>query len=156
MRPATVALVVMMTGWAGSIRTSGECLGVRPLDAKRAASLVFEGLVAKVERLTPYESAATLKVHRVWKGDVRNEITVYYRAMSIDGPVLNKGERRIIFAVPQTPAMRPYGSSPDTPLRQAWVPPCSGSWPADESVVRQLGRSHEPKDPAKEVKRVLH
>jgi hypothetical protein len=136
---AAITLVIALTP------TGGDCVSVTASDAKREAALVFEGVVKTIERAKSGEFAATLEVQRVWKGDVPTEITVYY-LQTIEGPLLNEDERRIIFAVRQTPAIRrAFGISDDWPLRDVWVPPCSGVSLADESVVRHLGRSRPPK-----------
>ena len=120
-------------------RLSAECVLI-PVDrSKRDAAVVFEGIVTNVEHLKGGEQAATLTVHRVWKGDVPPEITVYF-VPSIDGPSFDKAQRRIVFAGPQTHRDR-RDVAADAPHREAWVRPCSGSQVVEDETVRQLGRA---------------
>lgn len=145
MRLWTVVTAVLVVSVGTNVALRAECIAVSPADAKRGAKLVFEGTVTKVEALNHPEYAATLTVDRVWKGTVPKDITVYY-AGSIDGPALKEGDRRILFAVRQTPAMRKAsGLSSDSPSRDVWVPPCSGAWSADSAVLMQLGPGRQPK-----------
>ena len=143
-----VAGIALLVAWAwAGVAVRAECIALSVPNAKRTAVLVFEGTVTKVETLHHPESAATLNVHRVWKGDVPTEITVYYLSDPLDGPWLKEGERRIIFAQHQTPGMRKArGIAADSPMRDVWVPPCSGVWRPDDDLIKQLGRAREPKD----------
>ena len=145
MRAAVVMATIVASGPA-DVGFSAECIAVSIADAKRGATLVFEATVGEVEALNHPEYQATLTVHRVWKGDVPKQITVYY-APSVEGPSLKEGDRRIIFAVRQSAAMRKaLKILPASPSREAWVPPCSGAWSADASVIEQLGRARPPND----------
>jgi hypothetical protein len=140
----TLLLCWALTGWASS--ASGECIGLKPRDAKKRAAKVFEGVVAEVyESGNGKELAATLDVERVWKGTVRRRITVYF-VQSLDGPYFHAGRRVIVFAQPQTPELRNLASlSPDSPHRSDWVPPCQCLAEPREETVKQLGRSRAPR-----------
>ena len=132
-------VLVLITG----PRLSAECVLI-PVDrTKRDARVVFEGTVTNVEHLRGRERAATLTVHRVWKGDVPPEITVYF-VPSLDGPSFDNAQRRIVFAGPQSQQdRRDVGA--DAPYREAWVRPCSGSQVVEDETVRQLGRARPPR-----------
>lgn len=145
MNHSALAILVVCACTVLPSAAHADCIGVRVVDAKRNAALVFEGTVTKTELVKHPEYETSLIVHRVWKGNVPKEITVYH-IVSSEEPPLPVGERRIIFAVRQTPVMRKAaGGSEDVPLREVWLAGCSSAWPADEFVVRQLGRSHAPK-----------
>jgi hypothetical protein len=136
--------ILVVWGFGVPLPARAECLAGRVTDMKRGAVLVFEGTVTKVDRLETGEYASTMSVHRVWKGHASEVITVYY-VPSLDGPVLEEGMSRIVFAVRKTPMCpRMPGMLVDGPPRDAWVPPCCGTAGAMETVRRQLGRSHKP------------
>jgi hypothetical protein len=123
-----------------------ECLGSTTSSQKRRAAGVFEATVASITPLERGEFAATLDVHRVWKGDVSSTTTVYFFSPSLDGPFVQDGNRYIFFVEPLNPAARKmYGLPADHPQRRNWVPPCGGSVPPVESVVRQLGQTRKVK-----------
>jgi hypothetical protein len=111
-----------------------------------SADFVFEGTVTKTESLDRDEHSTTLTVHRVWKGKVHREITVYHR-VGLDGPHFKEGLRVVVFADRQTEndQMTSDRLPTDVP-RDAWVSACS-TWVADERVRKQLGRSHGPEGP---------
>jgi hypothetical protein len=68
-----------LVSFIGVPRVSAECILIPVKHAKPQAAIVFEGTVREVVRLANAERAATLTVHRVWKGEVAPEITVYFR-----------------------------------------------------------------------------
>jgi hypothetical protein len=121
-----------------------ECGAVTIEDLKHGADLIFEGTVTNVDRLETGERASTMKVDRVWKGTVHEMVTVYY-TRSLDGPYLEEGVRRVVFAHRQKAnGPRTYDMVPDGPLRNAWVFQCGGTAGAMATVRAQLGRSHKP------------
>lgn len=113
-------IAVLVCGVLSSTGVRAECVAVGLKKAKDTATLVFEGTVRRVVRLESPEYAAELQVHRVWKGTVPDEITVYYAA-SLDGPTLREGDRLAIFAIRQTETVRRASGIPDDrPVRDAW------------------------------------
>ena len=130
-------VLALLPPWRGS-----DCVAVTVSDAKRAAILVFEGTVTSVTVLKHPERQAVFRVHRAWKGNVGEDVTAHY-AESVEGPMLNVGDRRIVFAVRHTPEVGKVVGTGDGVRREFWVPPCSGAWNVDESVVKQLGRPIE-------------
>ena len=144
---------------------AAECVAIRNFARveKHYATFVFDGTVLRVEQMaadgtrTPVEVdelfprekdyyarqfAATLDVHRVWKGDVSKTFTVYF-VWNWDGPVFKVGQRQIVFAHHQS--QKPPGSDPSAPLRNPWVGGCSGYAANDKDVLKQLGRARKPK-----------
>jgi hypothetical protein len=83
--------------------------------------------------------AAIFQVHRVWKGKVPKEFTVYF-VPNGDGPSFRKGQRGVEVANPQTER---HGDNPAVPLRSVWVGPCEGL-PQTNETLKQLGPSHKP------------
>jgi len=127
-------------------RADADCAAFTIPGIKRSAELVFEGTAVKVGPVEPGgELAATLQVHRVWKGNVPEETTVYYVG-STEGPDFPIGMRSVIFAWRLTPeSQRRYGDlAPHGPAGAAWVPSCSGPVEANQRVLKQLGRSRKP------------
>jgi hypothetical protein len=155
-----------------SINAAGECVGMKDSTQRwmRSAAFVFDGTVTRVEDIAPdgtrtnvddytgdlnyrylpgepylREYAATFQVHRVWKGKVPKEFTVYF-VPNWDGPSFKKGQRQIVFAMSQTPETpRPRHSNSlgqPAPMPEPWVEPCTGlAW---DNKNTQLGRSHKP------------
>jgi hypothetical protein len=123
-----------------------ECVNLSPRDMKRYAAFVFDGTVTSIESLETGEYVATLEVHRVWKGKVPANVSVYY-VQTIDGPSFEERQRTIIFAAPQTASIRKNYHLPATaPHRTFWVGSCSGLSPDDHVSIKQLGRSRKPSD----------
>jgi hypothetical protein len=88
--------------------------------------------------------AATITVHRVWKGNVSSETTVYF-VPNVDGPFLRPGVRQVVFARPLTEGMRKmYNIDARAPDGVPWVTPCSGVSSDDAEALKQLGRSRSP------------
>lgn len=142
-RARCLLLSVLLLLTVTQLWLAAECVLIPVDQAKRNAAIVFEGTVTNVAHLKGGERAATLSVHRVWKGPVPPEITVYF-APSIDGPSFEKGQRRIVFAGPQTDQTR-RDVAADVPTRSVWVYPCSGSEAVEDKTMRQLGRARPPK-----------
>ena len=102
------------------------------------------GIYSRLEDAHFREFASTLKVHRVWKGDVLETFTVYF-VWNVDGPFFKVGQRQIVFAHHQAEGIRKFlGTDPRAPLRNAWVGPCSGYSAEDKRALKQLGRAREP------------
>ena len=127
---------------------AADCIAPDPDRLKKAATRVFEGTVTKIVALDHSEYAATLTVHRVWKGKLARETTVHFRA-SLNGPDFEEGKRLVVFAQPLTAAamrkdfVTPAGAVP----REAFVFGCGGTMPPVEVVLKKLGRSREPSPP---------
>ena len=121
------------------------CVNGSVSDQKREAGVVFDGTVSEIE---PVQGgwAATMDVHRVWKGKVAARVTAYYR-ISIDGPVFKKGQRAVHFGqiktgkeLPDLPTLIPAGA----PVGSIWIPPCSGLSVEDRDSIKKLGRASKP------------
>jgi hypothetical protein len=109
----------------------------------------IDGTFPRDEDLYPREFAATLEVHRVWKGDVPKTFMVYF-VWNVDGPSFKVGQRQRVAAHRQTADTRKFfGTDPRAPQREAWVGPCSGgtySPGADyKDTDKYLGRGRTPK-----------
>ena len=156
-----------------SISGAAECVymqGILPAQ-KRAATYVFDGTVTRVEHVAadgtrtnvdhvadlallmqPRDNymrvyAATMEVHRVWKGDTSKQITVYF-VPNVDGPNFSRGSRKVVFAHRQTEQIRKTLSiDPSDPPRDAWVLPCSGVRWDDKKSLQELGQSRKPSVP---------
>lgn len=80
MQPALLATAI----FAASVTIAADCVEVFSLKDrlkyhKREATFVFDGTVTGVKRVgDSHERAATMEVHRVWKGNMSEEITVYF------------------------------------------------------------------------------
>ena len=147
---------------------AAECASLSDDAARslRAGNFVFDGTVLRVDlvasdgTLTPVDDVAgiysrledahlrefvsTLKVHRVWKGDVSETFMVYF-VWNMDGPFFKVGRRQIVFAHHQTEGTRKFfGTDPRAPLRNAWVGPCSGYPAENKTALKQLGRARKP------------
>jgi hypothetical protein len=144
MRKSTVAFFVLVLASPSSVHADCSAGGT-VAGMKRWAALVFEGTVVKIDRLEhENEAAATLRVHRVWKGQVTEDMTVYYTQGS-DGPFFEVGSRGVVFAFRLNPkAEQPYYVVPHAPAGAAWVPPCTGPSPLNEAGLKELGRSRKP------------
>lgn len=145
MKKSTLAFFVLV-GLAFPFSVHADCLaGGTVAGMKRSAAFVFEGTVERIDRLEhENEAAATLRVHRVWKGHVTEEMTVYYTGGS-DGPFFKAGSRGVVFAFRLNPnAEQPYYVVPHAPAGAAWVAPCTGPSPLNEAGLKQLGRSRKP------------
>jgi hypothetical protein len=145
MRKSTLAFFVLLSFTLPST-VHADCSGGGTVKGmKRSAAFVFEGTVERIERLEhENEAAATLRVHRVWKGHVTEEMTVYYTQGS-DGPFFKAGSRGVVFAFRLNPnAEQPYYVVPHAPAGTAWVPPCTGPSPLNEAALKELGRSRKP------------
>jgi hypothetical protein len=168
-----VATAICFAGMSAGLRADCVVLGDPVLRAKQSAAFIFDGTVTRVEHVASdgaragvddypdnlmglmqpqdrylREYAATLKVHRVWKGNVSKEFTVYF-VPNWDGPSFKKGRRQIVVAVRQTAEMRRppvhhNGLDPEAPLRDAWVEPCTGFVWDNKDTLKQLGRSQNP------------
>lgn len=138
-------LAFVLLGLAVPSGVHSECAIGTVAGMKRASAFVFEGTVERIDRLEhENEAAATLRVHRVWKGHVTEEMTVYYTGGS-DGPFFEVGGRGVVFALRLNPKMeQPYNIVPHGPAGSAWVPPCTGPSPLNEAGLKQLGRSRKP------------
>lgn len=138
-----ILVALMVVGLASLATVADADCGGTPRSKKDSADFVFEGTVTKTERLDQDEHATTLTVHRVWKGKVHREITVYHR-VGLDGPHFKEGLRVVVFAYRQTSKDQRISDRLPTDLpRDLWVPSCS-VYGADEMVLKQLGRSHRP------------
>lgn len=129
------------------VTVNAECIGTSLRSMKRDAVFVFYGTVRKIEQVGAGEHAATIDVDRVWKGKVSKNMTVYYM-LTMNGPWIEEGKRLVIFARPQTPTTRKaLGLPPDAPLRDVWVPGCSGTATPDnfDDLFEKLGRSRKPR-----------
>jgi hypothetical protein len=95
MRKSTVAFFVLV-GRAFPSSVHADCsAGGTVAEMKRWAAFVFEGTVVKIDRREhENEAAATLRVDRVWKGHVTEEMTVFYTRGS-DGPFFEVGSRGV-------------------------------------------------------------
>jgi hypothetical protein len=164
-----VATGLLMVGIPAA--AAAECVHLDDGVARssRAANFVFDGTVLSVDRVASDgtltrmddvdgslpgredgyagEFAATLEVHRVWKGDVSRTFTVYF-VWNRDCPSFKVGQRQIVFAHHQTERIRRlFGTDPRAPQRNAWVGPCSGYSAEDKRALKQLGRAGEPTRP---------
>jgi hypothetical protein len=134
----------VLVGLAFPSSVHADCSTGTVAGMKRWAALVFEGTVVKIDRLEEDEATATLRVHRVWKGHVTEEMTVYYTGGS-DGPFFEVGSRGVVFAFRLNPkAEQPHYVVPHAPAGAAWVPACTGPSPLNEAGLKQLGRSRKP------------
>jgi hypothetical protein len=123
----------------------GECVAIDPRRAKEHATTAFEGTVRELYSSgIGNELVATLEVHRVWKGKVGRQMTVYF-VRSIDGPEFDTDGRFIVFTYAQTSELRKSAGVPsESPHRSNWVPSCEGVAEATEATVKLLGRSRVP------------
>jgi hypothetical protein len=149
------AVIVLLASMTTPAELRADCAGTSVRDKKRDATMVFDGVVTKIERLDTGEYTATLKVGRVWKGPVADQQTVYFAQEAFDGPQFREGTVALVFTIratsesfPET-MRRTAGISAGAPLRSVWVPACwgSGSVVRDgdfQETVKQLGRSHRP------------
>jgi hypothetical protein len=113
---------------------------------RRDATLVFEGTITRRRFLGTVETAATIDVHRVWKGKTSKQTTVYY-APRREGLSLGERDVVVIFARPQTPDLRKEdGIPPDSPQRSIWIPHCNGAMSSTKTLVKQLGPWRPPSD----------
>jgi hypothetical protein len=152
---------------------AAECVSIAGsmLKQMRAADYVFDGTVTRIDHVAPdgtrtkvdqggylgalaqpedrylREYAATMQVHRVWKGTVPTEIPVYF-VPNVDGPFFTQGKRYVVFARRQSDEMRRSIIDPASPRREPWGMPCSSApgWD-DEKALKQLGPWHRPSGP---------
>ena len=88
--------------------------------------------------------AVTMTVHRVWKGDIPKEITVYFLPTS-EGPFFKRGMRSVVFSRESDKAMREASGMNSTNLQgKTWVHPCSGLRRDDKKYLPELGPSRKP------------
>ena len=139
-----LALALWVIGMSATL--PAECVVGRVPDMKRHAAFVFDGTVTVVKPVRALEQAATIEVHRVWKGNVPKEFSVYF-VPGLDGPFVTLGKRQVFFARPlnEVPSemsspMIDRSGAPDRP----WISGCSGLRSDDTKSLRQLGRSRKP------------
>jgi hypothetical protein len=148
-------VIVLLASMTTPADLRADCAGRSVRDKKRDATMVFDGVVTKIERLDTGEYTATLKVGRVWKGPVADQQTVYFAQDAFDGPQFREGTVALVFTIRATPESFPEtmrraaGISDGAPLRSAWVPACWGQGRSfvtriSKETVKQLGRSHRP------------
>lgn len=146
MRKSTLACFLLVA-LAFPSKLHAECSGGGTVAGmKREAALVFEGTVVKVDpREHETEAAATLRVHRVWKGDVTEDMAVYYILGGPDGPFFEVGRRAVVFAFRMNSnAEQLHYVMPHAPAGAAWTTSCKGPLQLDEAGLKQLGRSRKP------------
>lgn len=171
MNRACGATAALMMGLM-SHTAAAECVGIAGamLKEMRAADYVFDAMVMRIDHVGAdgtrtrvnhrgylgelaqpqdkylREYAATMQVHRVWKGNVPSEITVYF-VPNVDGPSFRQGDRRVVFARHQSEEIRRF-IDPASPRRETWVQPCSSAprWD-EEKALKQLGPWHRPSRP---------
>ena len=128
---------------------ASECFNINARTTKKSSTLVFEGTVTKVEELENDEIAVAMDVHRVWKGEVGKQETIYYPAGPLWGSPpstarattwLKAGERFVVFT------NAAFEGQPKLARDRAlWVAPCYGLHRPDTGIMKQLGRSRKPK-----------
>ena len=133
-----VLVAVVVTYLSASV--DAECILTSVRWRKQHAAFVFDGTVIKVDRIgLTHESVAAIEVHRVWKGKVEKNTTVYFER-GIDGPVIEAGTRLVFFVSGQG-----HGSAENAPIRNRWVHPCGQVVPYNsEPIIKELGRSRKP------------
>jgi hypothetical protein len=146
---SVLTAVVFSVATTTSISAS-ECFGIDARTTKQRSTLVFEGTIRNAEQLDNGEIGITMDVHRVWKGKVGKQVTVYLPAQSPWGaphpppPVTTRfkaGERFIVFT------NAAFEGRPQLAQRRtSWIDPCYGLKRPDADVIKQLGRSRKPKD----------
>ena len=148
MQPALLATAIFAV--AASVTIAADCVQVFSLKDslkyhKREATFVFDGTVTGVKPVgDSHERAATMEVHRVWKGSMSEEMTVYFMP-NIDGPMLWPGQRLLVFAKRQTANDR-LGVDPSAPYRDAWLHSCPAIFLVTDENIKPLGRWRKPSE----------
>ena len=149
MQSALLATAIVAV--AASVTFAADCVEVFSLKDrlkyhKREATFVFDGTVTRVKPVgDSYERAATMEVHRVWKGSMSEEMTVYFMLSYLDGPMLWPGQRLLVFAKRQTADDR-RGVDPSVPYRDAWLPSCPPIFLVTDENIKHLGRWRKPSE----------
>jgi hypothetical protein len=145
MKLRCIAIVILL-GATTPVTLRAECPRHDVHAAKRDATLVFEGTITRLHFLGTVETAATIDVHRVWKGKTSKHTTVYF-APRREGLGLGERDVVVIFARPQTPDLRKEDRvPPDSPQRSIWIPHCDGAMSSTKTLIKQLGPWRPPSD----------
>lgn len=98
---AVVGLVVVSLVALPARVDACSCAVMDVPNARRAAALVFEGTLIRMEQATEGTARGTFRVRRVWKGNVGREITLNVPpTMSMCPPHFEEGQTYIVYAEP--------------------------------------------------------
>lgn len=134
MRIKILLLAAALTPLIGHVTSSTYRCPVEPESVERdlkGSAAVFLGEVVKV-RISEGLREARLRVSRVWKGDIAEEVTVFEPANSAESPNYQVGVRYLVFA-----GMRDG---------RLFTGMCSRTRPAASAQrdLRQLGEGRKP------------
>ena len=109
----------------------------------KAIHAVFDGTVTEVEQATHSIYRASVTVHTVWKGKVRQHTSVYFQE-GINQPSLRVGQRYVLVGVAVSNASAQH-LWPMMAEGSVFVPECH-ALPHDLAlrVIEGLGRGHRP------------